>query len=271
MMNKPIALITGSTRGIGKAIAIKLASEGYTVIITGKTKETHDKLPGTLDSVVEEIRALGFDAESFQVDVRDDQQLESLFRFITEKYGYLDVLVNNASAISLTQAEATSMKKFDLMLQVNGRATFACSKMSIPLLQHSKNPHILTMSPPLNLNPKWFKKHTAYTLSKYMMSLCVLGLSAELKDKKIAVNALWPKTIIATAAIEFNFPKEMLQRARNPQIVADAAWAILSQPSVQATGQFFIDQDVIEKQGVTDFSRYAVNPDAPLIPDLYLD
>jgi citronellol/citronellal dehydrogenase len=270
-MNKPIALVTGSTRGIGKAIALKLAAAGYKVIITGKTKEPHQKLSGTLDEVVQEIKMLGYDAESIQVDVRDDLQLESLFSYLTEEYGYLDILVNNASAISLTPTEMTTMKKFDLMHQVNGRATFACSKMSIPLLMKSKNPHILTLSPPLNLNPKWFKNHVAYTMSKYMMSLCVLGLSHELKDKNIAVNALWPKTIIATAAIEFNFPKAMLQGARHPSIVADAAWTILSKPSSEVTGHFFIDEDVLREAGVQDFTAYAVNPSVKLINDLYLD
>jgi citronellol/citronellal dehydrogenase len=270
-MDKPVALITGSTRGIGKAIALKLASHGYRVVITGKTKEPHEKLQGTLDQVVEEINLLGQEAVAFQVDVRDDQQIEALFSFITERYGRLDILVNNASAISLSSTVETTMKKYDLMNQVNGRATFACSKLSIPLLARSPNPHILMLSPPLNLNPKWFKRHVAYTLSKYMMSLCVLGLSSELKEKNIAVNALWPRTLIATAAIEFNFPKAMLQGARYPSIVADAAWQIFNQPLMAKTGHFFIDEEVLKEMGQDDFSAYAVNPAVPLIQDLYLD
>jgi citronellol/citronellal dehydrogenase len=269
-MDQQIALITGSTRGIGKAIALKLAQQGYLVVITGKTKNPHAKLKGTIDEVVEEINSLGYSAVGFQLDVRDDDQLENLFIQLEKDYGRLDVLVNNASAISLTTTEQTTMKKYDLMQNVNGRGTFACSKMAFPLLRKSKNPHILVMSPPLSFKPRWFERHVAYTLSKYMMSLCVIGLSAEFKKEGIAVNALWPKSIIATSAIEFNFPKELLERARTVEIVADAAWEILKKPC-DITGQFFIDEVVLKNAGIEDFSRYAINPKAALFPDLYLD
>jgi citronellol/citronellal dehydrogenase len=270
MIDKPVALITGSTRGIGKAIAMKLASVGYHLIITGKTKEPHPKLAGTIDSVVSEIRELGYSADAYQLDVRHEEEVQSLFHHIEKTYGRLDVLINNASAINLTSTEETPIKKFDLMQQVNGRATFMCSQYAVKLLEKAPNPHILVMSPPIDLNPKWFKPHLAYTMSKYAMSFCVLGLSEELRDKKIAVNALWPKTIIATAAIEFNFPKELLAASRYPTIVADAAFHIIQEPSTKMTGQFFIDEEVLASYGIKDFSGYAVNPAISPMKDLYL-
>lgn len=267
-MARPVALITGSTRGIGAAIALALASAGYDIVLAGKTKEPHPKLPGTLDSVAQQARALGADVLPFQVDLRDVLQIEALFSAVAERFGHLDVLVNNASAIDLTPTAQLSMKRFDLMQQVNGRATFACTQAALPLLAQSAAPRVVTLCPPPNLEPRWFKRCVAYTMSKYAMSLCVLGFAQEFAAQGLTVSGLWPKTIIATAAVEFQIGKELLQKSRHPQIVADALLQLLQLPPEQSNGQFFLDEDLLRQAGVTDFSSYAVS-DQPPLPDLY--
>jgi citronellol/citronellal dehydrogenase len=203
--------------------------------------------------------------------VRDDRLIQQAVMQAVTHFGGIDILINNASAISLTDTPNTSMKRYDLMMSVNSRATFATSQACIPYLTKSVNPHILTLSPPLNMQAKWFAPHLAYTMSKYGMSMCTLGLAQELKAQGIAVNSLWPKTTIATAAIAVNFPKEILHASRHPKIVADAAYWILNQNSRQTSGNFFVDEDVLRAQGVTDFSHYALSPEKPLYPDLFLD
>lgn len=263
--------ITGSTRGIGREIALRCAQAGANVVITGKTVEPHDKLPGTIHSVAEEVRQAGGQALAIQLDVRDDQAIAAAAKQAAEKFGGIDVLVNNASAISLTRTMVTSAKKLDLMWDVNMRATFLMSQACIPYLKQAKNPHILTMSPPLNMDAKWFAPHLAYTMSKYGMSLCTLGMAREFADDGIAVNCLWPSTTIATAAIEFNFPESILNASRKPAIVADAAYAILRRDSCSCTGNFFIDEVELRAEGVIDFEQYAVLPGTTLYKDLFLN
>ena len=264
--------ITGASRGIGKAIALRAAADSANVVIAAKTTEPHPKLPGTIYTAAEEIEAAGGKALPLQVDVRDEEQIQKAVEQAVATFGGIDVLVNNASAINLTPTLATPMKRFDLMWGVNARATFACSQACIPWLRKSPNPHILTLSPPLNLNPKWFKRHTAYTISKYGMSLCVLGMAEEFRDDGIAVNALWPRTVIATAALAM-LPGDLMkpEHCRTPEIVADAAHVILTRDSRCCTGSFYIDEDVLREAGVTDFERYAVQPGVPLMADLFLD
>ncbi len=268
--NKTI-FITGASRGIGREIALKLASLGANIVITAKTAEPHPTLAGTIHSVAEEVREVGGNALAIQLDVRDEVQIQAAVQQAVDRFGGIDCLINNASAISLTPTLKTSMKRYDLMQSVNARATFACSQACLPFLLKAENPHILTLSPPLSLKPKWFKDHAAYTLSKYGMSLCTLGMAAEFKEQGVAINSLWPKTTIATAAIEVNFPKEIYQASRTPAIVADAALEILSQPSQEVSGHFFIDEEVLREAGVTDFSAYAINPAVPTYPDLYIE
>ena len=262
------AFISGSSRGIGKEIALHLAKQGANIVITGKTTEAHPKLEGTIYTAKEEMERLGAKAIALPLDVRDESAIQEAMSVTAQEFGGIDILINNASAIQLTNAEQTPMKRFDLMFSVNVRATFAASQAAIPYLKKSSNPHILMLSPPLNLNPKWFKDYVAYTISKYGMSMCVLGMSEELRDANICVNALWPKTTIATAAIKYNFPPEIFQASRKPAIVARAALCILQK---KVTGQFFIDEDVLRQEGETDFSRYANDPKAKLMPDLFLD
>lgn len=270
LQNKTI-LITGSTRGIGLAMAKRFAKEGSNIIITGKTVEKHDSLPGTIYTAAEEVEQAGGKALALPLDVRDDNQIEKVVAEVVNKFGGIDILVNNASAISLTNTLNTSLKRFDLMLGVNARATFACSRACIPHLMKSKNPHILNMSPPLHMVAKWFKDHMAYTYSKYGMSVCTLGMSAEFKDAGIAVNSLWPKTTIATSAIKVNFPPELYAASRNPEIVANAAYWIVTQNSRDTTGQFFIDEEVLTKMGETDFNRYNMMPGVTPMRDLFLE
>lgn len=269
LKNKTI-LITGATRGIGAEIAKRCAKAGANVVVTGKTVEPHAKLPGTIHSVAEEVEALGGQALPLQLDVRDETAIQAVVEQTLERFSSIDILINNASAISLTPTLATTAKRYDLMQSVNTRATFLMSQACIPYLVKSDNPHILTLSPPLNLNPLWFKNHTAYTISKYGMSMCTLGLAEELREQGVAVNSLWPKTTIATAAIAVHFPPELMQASRKPSIMADAAYHILSNDSRKHTGQFFIDEEVLQAAGIEDFSRYAMNPDAPLQSDLFL-
>ncbi|HXJ74780.1 MAG TPA: NAD(P)-dependent oxidoreductase [Candidatus Dormibacteraeota bacterium] len=261
--------ITGASRGIGKAIALRAARDGANVAIAAKTTEPHPKLPGTIHTAAAEIEAAGGRALACAVDVRFPEQIEKAVQQTVATFGGLDVLVNNASAISLTPTLDTPIKRFDLMQQVNVRATFACAQACLPHLRQAANPHILTLSPPLNLDPKWFAPHLAYTLSKYGMSLCVLGLAEEFKG--VAVNALWPRTIMATAAIQNLLGGEAAMRqARRPEMMAEAAWHILTRPSRECTGNFFIDEMVLRQAGVENFDGYAVTPGAELINDLFL-
>jgi citronellol/citronellal dehydrogenase len=269
LQNKTI-LVTGATRGIGREIALQCARAGANVVITGKTVETHAKLPGTIYTVAEEVHQAGGRALALRLDVREEQSIAAVVAQAAEHFGGVDALVNNASAISLTKTMTTAAKKLDLMWGVNMRATFLMSQACIPHLKKSPNPHILILSPPLNLDAKWFAPHLAYTISKYGMSLCTLGMSREFAEDGIAVNSLWPATTIATAAIEFNFPPPMLVASRNPAIVADAAYAILCRDSRSCSGNFFIDEAVLREEGVIDFERYAYVPGNALYRDLFL-
>jgi citronellol/citronellal dehydrogenase len=263
--------ITGATRGIGREIALRCARDGANIVITGKTMEPHPKLSGTILSVAQEVEAAGGRALPLKLDVRDEVAVSQAVKQAADTFGGIDILVNNASAISLTNTLATPMKRFDLMLAVNARATFAVSQASIPILKKAANPHILTLSPPINLAAKWFKPHLPYTLSKYGMSFCTLGMAAELAEDGVAINSLWPRTAIATAAVEVHFPREMLRASRKPAIMADAAYAIFNRDARSCTGNFFIDENVLREEGVTDFERYAVTPGAKLYSDLFLD
>jgi len=269
LRNKTV-FITGATRGIGEAIALRVAKEGANVVITGKTDQPHKVLPGTIHSVAKAVEEAGGQALPLVLDVRDVGAIDEAVSKAAAHFGGIDVLVNNASAINLTNTLATKMTRFDLMMSVNVRATFAASRACIPYLSQSENPHILTLSPPLNMEQHWFKDHLAYTYSKYGMSMCTLGMSAEFKEQGIAVNSLWPKTTIATAAIQVHFPPEMIRASRKPAIVADAAYYILSRPARDATGQFYIDEEVLLAEQVSDLSVYAVDASVPSQPDLFL-
>jgi len=266
--------ITGATRGIGKAIAMRAAAAGANIVIAAKTTEPHALLPGTIYSVAKEIEAAGGKALPVTVDVRFENQVSDAIEQAVKKFGGIDILVNNASAISLGKMSDTPLKKFDLMQQINTRGTFLCSKLCLPHLLKSRNPHILTLAPPLNLEGQWFQEYFPYTLSKYGMSLCVLGMAAELKEHRIGVNALWPKYLVATAAtymLAQNHPGVELQRLRKPEIVADAAFEIINRQSDQCTGNFFIDEDLLKSIGVTDFSAYMLDPSASPVLDLFLN
>lgn len=262
--------ITGASRGIGKEIALRAARDGANVALAAKTADTNPKLPGTIHTAAREIEEAGGKALPLQVDIRFEDQIAGAAAKAAETFGGIDILVNNASAISLTGTLETPMKRFDLMFGVNVRGTFAASQALLPYLVKGNNPHILNLSPPLSLNPQWFRNHCAYTMAKYGMSLCVLGMSEEFRDAGVAVNALWPKTVIATAAIAL-IPGVETRYCRKPGIVADAAHAILTRDSRSCTGNFFIDEEVLASEGVTDFSPYAVEPGSPLLPDFFLD
>jgi citronellol/citronellal dehydrogenase len=262
--------ITGASRGIGKAIALRAAADGANIVLAAKTAAPHPKLPGTIFSAAREIEEAGGTALPLQVDIRFEAQIASAAAKAADAFGGIDILVNNASAISLTGTLQTPMKRFDLMFGVNVRGTFAASQAVLPYLLQSKNPHILNLSPPPSLDPKWFRDHCAYTIAKYGMSLCVLGMAEEFRAEGVAVNALWPKTVIATAALAM-LGKAAERNCRKPEIVADAAHAILTRDSRACTGNFFIDEEVLAAEGVSDFSRYAVVPGEPLLPDLFLD
>lgn len=262
--------ITGATRGIGREIALRCARDGAKLVITGKSDEPHPKLPGTIHSVAEEVRAAGGEALAIRLDVRDELAIHDAVEQAASHFGGIDVLVNNASAISLTPTLETSPKKLDLMWDVNMRATFLASQACIPHLKQAANPHILTLSPPLNLEAKWFAPHLAYTISKFGMSLVMLGLAQEFAADGIAVNCLWPRTIIATAAIEFNFPPELMRATRKPAIMADAAHAILLRDSRTFSGNFFIDEEVLRAEGLKDMGVYAVDPEVRPYPDLFV-
>lgn len=263
--------ISGASRGIGLAIALRAARDGANIAIAAKTAEPHPKLPGTIHTAAEEIEKAGGKALALQTDIRDEDQVAAAVERTVESFGGIDIVVNNASAISLTDTTSTTMKRYDLMQDVNTRGTFLVSKLCIPHLERSDNPHILMLSPPLTMRPDWFAGHVAYTISKYGMSLCVLGMAEELKPKGIAVNALWPRTTIATAAIENILGgKEMVKASRTPAIVVDAAHVILTRPSRDFTGRFCIDDTLLADHGVTDFDRYRVDANTQLQEDFFV-
>jgi len=263
--------ITGASRGIGREIALRCARDGANVVITGKTSEAHAKLSGTIHSVAAEVEQAGGSALAIQLDVRDEAAVKAAVDQAAQHFGGIDVLVNNASAINLTNTLGTTAKRLDLMWGVNMRATFFASQACIPHLKKSANPHILMLSPPLNMEAKWFAPHVAYSISKYGMSLCAHGMAMEFADAGIGVNCLWPRTTIATAAIEFNFPEAIFRASRYPSIVADAAYEILTRNSRECSGNFFVDEDVLREAGVTDFDQYATSPGEPLFDDFFLN
>ncbi|EDV22360.1 uncharacterized protein TRIADDRAFT_58889 [Trichoplax adhaerens] len=264
------AVITGASRGIGKAIALKFARDGGNVVIFAKTAKPHPKLPGTIYDAAEEIEKCGGKALPCEVDVRDAQSVSSAVEAAVRKFGGIDVVINNASAISLTGTESTPSNRYDLMNNVNARGTFITSQACIPYLKQSKNPHILNLSPPLDMDPKWFKNHCAYTISKYGMSMCAIGMAAEFKGQ-IAVNALWPKTAIFTAAVKMLTGSEAAKHCRKPDIMADAAYAIVTKKAAEFTGNCTIDEDVLADAGVTDFERYACEPGNLLLADAFIN
>ncbi|NNG04514.1 MAG: NAD(P)-dependent oxidoreductase [Inquilinus sp.] len=262
--------ITGASRGIGLAIALRAARDGANIAIVSKSAEPHPKLPGTIHTAAGEIAGAGGQALPLEVDIRDEERVAKAVAETVAAFGGIDICVNNASAISLTGTLDTPMKRFDLMHQVNARGTFCVSQACLPHLLKAENPHILNLSPPLSLRPRWFKNHTAYTMAKYGMSMCVLGMAAEFAEQGVAVNALWPRTVIATAALAM-IPGVKSDNCRKPEIVADAAHAILTRPARGHTGNFFIDDAVLAEEGITDLSAYAVKPGAALLPDFFLD
>jgi len=263
--------ITGSSRGIGKAIALRAARDGANIAVIGKTAEPHPKLPGTVYTAADEINAAGGTALPIILDIRNESKVAEAVTRTVEHFGGLDILVNNASAIMLTNTPSTPMKRFDLMHQVNARGTFVCSQACLPHLKKSEHAHILNISPPLNLTPRWFSPHVAYTMAKYGMSMCVLGMAEEFRPYGISVNALWPRTAIATAAVRnLVGGQQAIDRCRTPEIMADAAMAILSRGAGESSGNFHIDDDVLAAAGILDFDQYAVTPGTELLPDFFL-
>ncbi len=267
--------VTGGSRGIGLAIALRAAAEGASVAIAAKTSDPNPKLPGTIHSAAEEIRAAGGTALPIQCDLRDENQIAEAVAKAAAEFGGIDILINNASAINLTRTEDTPAKRFDLMFDVNVRGTFLASQAAIPYLRESaeagRNPHILTLSPPLSMKAKWFKNHVAYTMAKYGMSMCVLGMSEEFKRDGIAVNALWPRTAIDTAALQM-IPGGDTAACRTPEILADTAYIILNRNSKECTGNFFVDDEVLASEGVTDLEKYSVVPGTKdFLLDFFLD
>ena len=267
--------ITGGSRGIGLAIALKAARDGAQIAIAAKTTDPHPKLPGTIYTAAEEIENAGGQALPIQCDLRDEEQIVAAVETSAKAFGGLDIVINNASAINLTNTESTPAKRFDLMFDVNVRGTFLTSQAAIPHLRASgkegRNPHILTLSPPLSMKAHWFKNHLAYTMAKYGMSMCVLGMSAEFKRDGIAVNALWPRTAIDTAALQM-IPGVDTSLCRKPEILADAAYIVLNRSSNECTGNFFVDDEVLASEGITDLDQYAVVPGTKeFLPDFFLD
>ena len=268
--NKTV-LITGASRGIGKAIGIRLAAEGANIVIASKSVEENPRLGGTIFSAAAEMETAGGKALAVQCDIRFEEQIDNVVKLAADKFGGIDILVNNASAINLTPTEQTEPKRFDLMYDINVRGTFMVSRACIPYLKKGTNAHILNLSPPVNMDMKWFANHLAYTISKYNMSMIALGLAAELKKYHIAANALWPRTTIATAAVKNLLGGEALMNmSRTADIIADAAYYILSKPSTECTGNTFIDEAVLAKEGITDLSKYAVVPGGQLYNDLFV-
>jgi citronellol/citronellal dehydrogenase len=274
MLSQKTLFITGSSRGIGKAIALRAARDGANIVVVAKTTEPHPKLPGTIYTAAEEIERAGGQALPLAVDIRDENAVHDAVQRAAEHFGGIDILVNNASAIDLSGTLATSVKRFDLMHQINTRGTFVCVQACLPYLQKSANPHVLMLSPPLTMEARWFGPHVAYTMAKYGMSMCVLGMAEEFREAGIAFNALWPRTAIATAAVRNLLGGgDAIARSRKPEIVADAAYAIFGRNSRVCSGQFLIDEDVLREAGTTDLRAYQVDPEvAPeeLLPDFFL-
>ena len=271
LKNKTL-LITGASRGIGKAIALRAAADGARIAIAAKSTQEDPRIPGTIYSAAEEIERAGGQALPIVCDIRHEDQVERAVHMTVERFGGIDILVNNASAISLTGTEMTAMKRYDLMHQINLRGTFLCSQKAIPHLRKANNPHVLVLSPPLSMKPQWFGPHVAYTIAKYGMSMCVMGMAEEYRGEGIAFNALWPRTTIATAAVRnIAGGEEMIKYSRNEQIMADAAYAILTSPARETTGNFFIDEHLLRARGQTNFDQYAMVPGNTLMTDLYVD
>jgi citronellol/citronellal dehydrogenase len=267
--------ITGGSRGIGLAIALRAAADGASVAIAAKTSDPNPKLPGTIHTAAAEIEAAGGKALAIQCDLRDANQIEAAVNQAAEAFGGIDILVNNASAINLTRTDATPAKRFDLMFDVNVRGTFLTSQAALPHLRKSgaegRNPHILNLSPPLSMKPVWFKNHVAYTMAKYGMSMCVLGMAEEFKRDGIAVNALWPRTVIDTAALQM-IPGIDALAGRKPEILADAAYIIFNRPAAECTGNFFVDDELLASEGITDLEKYSVTPGTKdFLLDFFLD
>jgi citronellol/citronellal dehydrogenase len=263
--------ITGGSRGIGLAIAKRAAQDGANVIIAAKTDQPHPKLPGTIHTAAAEIEQAGGRALPVVCDIRDDAAVAAAIEQGAARFGGIDIVVNNASAIALLDTEHITMSRFDLMHQVNARGTFMVSKLCLPWLREAGNPHILVLAPPLNMLEKWFAPHVAYSMAKFGMSMCVLGMAGEFRRSGIAVNALWPRTTIATAAVNMLGGDELLRRSRKPDIMADAAHAIVTRPSREFTGNFCIDDEILESEGITDLGRYAVDPDLAPAPDFFVE
>ena len=271
MFKGKTVFITGASRGIGKAIALKLAKDGANIVVAAKSVEENPKLGGTIFSAAAEIEAAGGKALAVACDIRNEDQIIEAVNKTVAQFGGIDILINNASAISLTTTEATESKRFDLMHDINVRGTFLVTKHCIPHLKKGSNPHILNLSPPINMDPKWLGNHVAYTMSKYNMSMMAIGFAEELKPLRIAANALWPRTTIATAAVMNLLGGQMLiNMSRTPEIIADAAYAILKRPSSSCTGNLYLDEEVLAEEGVTDLSGYSVVPGATLYTDLFL-
>ena len=262
--------ITGGSRGIGKAIALRAARDGAKIVVAAKTADPDPRLPGTIHSAAEEIRAAGGQALPLVVDVREEEQVQRAVLAAAETFGGIDILINNASAINLSGVGQLPMKRYDLMMDINVRGSYLCAQACLPHLLKSTNPHILTLSPPINMNPKWFKTHAAYTASKYGMSMVSLGLAEELRERGVAVNALWPRTIIGTSALGIATPG-LERQARTPEIMADAAWHILTTPSKTRTGAFMLDEQVLRDAGMVDLSGYLVTQGAKPQIDLFVD
>jgi citronellol/citronellal dehydrogenase len=263
--------ITGASRGIGRAIALRCARDRANVVIAAKSAVKHPRLPGTIHSVAAEVEAAGGKALALKLDVRDESAVEEACSRAAGHFGGLDILVNNAGYISLTPLEKTDLKRFDLMMGINVRGAYACARAAMPYLLDSSNPHVLNLSPPISLEPRWLSGHAPYTISKYGMSMLVLGLAEEFRERGVAFNGLWPKTTIATAAIEVHFPEEILLASRKPEIMADAAYAIFCRPSRECTGRLMLDEEVLSEEGVDDFAPYAQEPGRKLFPDLFID
>lgn len=261
--------ITGASRGIGLAIALRAARDGANIVVAAKTAEPHPKLPGTIYTAAAEIEAAGGQALPLVVDVRDETSVVAAMEQAAARFGGIDILINNASAISLTDTEATDMKRYDLLQQINVRGTYLCTRAALPYLREGRNPHILNLSPPLDLDPRWFGPHVGYSIAKFGMSLCTLGHAEEFRPLGIAVNSLWPLTTINTAAVR-NHLGAFVSSSRSPEIMADAAYAILNRSSREATGHFYIDETVLREEGMVDFSDYANAPDAPLTIDYFV-
>jgi len=266
-----VLVMSGGSRGIGLAIALRAAHDGAKVAIIAKTEQPHPNLEGTIYTAAEEIRASGGEALPIAGDVRDDERVEAAIQQVVDQFGGIDICVNNASAIDLSTVESIAIKRYDLMQDINTRGTFVLTKACLPHLKQAANPHVLTLSPPLNLNPAWFGRNLAYAIAKYGMSMCTLGFAEEFKDYGVAANSLWPRTTIATAAIRNLLGgEEAMRRSRDPRIVADAAHAILTRPSRECTGNFFVDEDVLAEEGITDLSSYG-GVEGELQTDIFLD